>query len=187
MSPQPTKVRTILSAKSGSRICRAAALSARQNRVLWKQQGMKSIKQSALAHSHVLLPTTTRALIPTPSTEKLHDQIQENQLLQLVYRTEVLSCNVLLGQGEQRNKTQNIKLDKGGREGTKDVSVTNESTYNCVSKARESKMPGSSSVRSLKSISLKATRDEIDQIVSVGSISRPIAHHYQSSDFNSLN
>ena len=61
---------------------------------------------------------------------------------------------------------------------TKDVSATNESTYKNVSEARESKMPGGSSVRSLLLRNLKATRDEIDQIVRVGSISRPIAHHY---------
>ena len=67
---------------------------------------------------------------------------------------------------------------EGGREGTKDVSATNETTYNTVSKARESKMPGGSSVRSLLLRNLKATRDEIDQIVRVGSISRPIAYHY---------
>ena len=48
-------------------------------------------------------------------------------------------------------------------------------------------MPGGSSVRLLTSISLKATRDEIDQIVRVGSISCPIAHHYLSFDLNSLN
>ena len=59
---------------------------------------------------------------------------------------------------------------------TKDVSATNESTYKNVSKARESKMPGSSSVRSLNERSLNATRDEIDQIVRVGSMSRPIVH-----------
>ena len=76
---------------------------------------------------------------------------------------------------------------EAGREGTKDVSTTNQSTYNSFNKARESKMPGGSSVRSLNLKSLKATRNEIDQIVSVGSISRPIAHHYyQSFDFNSL-
>ena len=48
-------------------------------------------------------------------------------------------------------------------------------------------MPGGSSVRLLTSISLKATRDEIDQIVRVGLISCPIAHHYLSFDLNSLN
>ena len=84
----------------------------------------------------------------------------------------------MLGQGERKNKTQNIKLEEGGREGTKDASATNESTYNDVSEARESKMPGGSSVKSLLPRPLKATRDEIDQIVRVGSISRPIAHHY---------
>ena len=67
-------------------------------------------------------------------------------------------------------------------EQTKYVSATNETTYNCVSKARESKMPGSSSVRSLPERLLKAARDEIDQIFRVGSISRPVVHHYQSFD-----
>ena len=61
---------------------------------------------------------------------------------------------------------------------TKDASVTNENTYKRVSKVRESKMPVGSSVRSLVLRSLKATRYEIDQIVRVGSISRPIAHHH---------
>ena len=87
----------------------------------------------------------------------------------------------------EETRPKYIKLDEGGREGTKDVSATNQSTYNRVSEARESKMPGGSSVSSLKSRSLKATRDEIDQIVRVGSISRPIAHHYQSFDLSSLN
>ena len=120
------------------------------------------------------------------SWKKLHGQIHENQWLKLINRTEVVSINILLGQGERRNKTQ-IYQARGGREGTKDVSATNESTYKDDSEARESKMPGGSSVRSLLLRDLKATRDEIDQIVSVGSISRPIAHHYyQSFDFNSL-
>ena len=48
-------------------------------------------------------------------------------------------------------------------------------------------MPDGSSVRPFIPISLKATRDEIDQIVRIGSISCPIAHHYLSFDFNSLN
>ena len=48
-------------------------------------------------------------------------------------------------------------------------------------------MPGGSSVRSLLRRSLNSTRDEIDQIARVGSISRPIAHHYLSFDLNSLN
>ena len=61
---------------------------------------------------------------------------------------------------------------------TKGVSATNESTYNFASEARESKMPSGSSFRSLKRRSLKAIRDEIDQIVRVGSISCPTAHHH---------
>ena len=65
-----------------------------------------------------------------------------------------------------------------GREGTEDVSANNESTYKRFSKVRESKIPGGSSVRSLKSRVLKATRDETDQIVRAGSISRRIAYHH---------
>ena len=62
---------------------------------------------------------------------------------------------------------------RGGEEGAKDVSATNKGTYKDVSKARESKIPSGSSGRSFKSRFLKATRDEIDQIVRDGSISRP--------------
>ena len=65
-----------------------------------------------------------------------------------------------------------------GREGPKDVSTTNETTYKNVSKAKESKMPGGSSVSSLSGRSLKATESEIHQIVRVGSISRPVVYHY---------
>ena len=61
---------------------------------------------------------------------------------------------------------------------TKDVSATNESTYKFSNKVRELKIPGNSSVSSLGPRSLKAARDEIDQIVRVGSISCPIAHHH---------
>ena len=67
---------------------------------------------------------------------------------------------------------------RGGRAGTKDVSVNNESTYKTFSKVRESKIPGDSSVRSLRARVLKATKDEIDQIVRVSSISFIIAHHH---------
>ena len=86
-------------------------------------------------------------------------KFKKNQLLELIYRAEA-----------SRWTRPNEKK--------KDVSATNESTYNRISEVRESKMPGGSSVRSLKSRSLKATRDEIDQIVRVGSISCPIAHHH---------
>ena len=96
-------------------------------------------------------------------------KFKKNQLLELIYRAEA-----------SRWARPNEKK--------KDVSATNESTYNRISEVRESKMPGGSSIRLLFWISLKATRDEIDQIVRVGSISCPIAHHYyQSFDFNSLN
>ena len=67
---------------------------------------------------------------------------------------------------------------EGGQAGTKDVSTNNESTYKRFSKVRESTIPGDSSVRSLKARLLKVTKDEIDQIVRVGSISFIIAHHH---------
>ena len=79
------------------------------------------------------------------------------------------------GRGERRNQT---KVLGSRKERPKDVSAINKSTYIRVTEARESKMPGGSSFRSLLLRSLKATRDEIDQIVRVGSISCPIAHHY---------
>ena len=140
---------------------------------------MKSIKYLGLARSHAPSPTTTtRALIPTPSTEKLHGQIkQENQLLKLVYRAEVLFSYILLGQDKRRNKMK-IYQARGRREETKDASVTNQSTYNSFNEARELKMPVGSSVSSLAVISLKATRDGVDQIVRIGSISRPVTHRY---------
>ena len=72
---------------------------------------------------------------------------------------------------ETRSKYQGSRKER-----TKDVSTTNENTHNKVSKARESKMPGGSSARPLLSRLLKATRDEIDRIVRVGSISSPTAH-----------
>ena len=87
----------------------------------------------------------------------------------------------MLGQGEQRKQDQNIRLEEKESKGGNRRCLRNQkkkSTYKKVSKARESKIPGSSSVRSLSSIPLKATRDEIDQIVRAGSTSRPIAHHY---------
>ena len=39
-------------------------------------------------------------------------------------------------------------------------------------------MPGGSSVRSLPVKSLKPTRNKVYQIVRIGSISYPIAHHH---------
>ena len=96
-------------------------------------------------------------------------------MLTLIYRAEALSSYTSLGQGERRNKT---KVSGSRKEETKDVSATNENTYNCISEARESKMPSGSSERSFDPRSLKVTRDEVDQIVRAGSISRPIAHHY---------
>ena len=78
------------------------------------------------------------------------------------------------------------KISGSRREETKNVSATSQSTYKSSSEARESKMPGGSSVRSLSSRSLKATRNEVDQVFRVGSISCPITHHrHQSFDFNS--
>ena len=90
----------------------------------------------------------------------------------------------MLGQGERRNK---IKVPGSRKEGTKDVSATNENTYNKVRKANESKMLGGSSVRPLLSRFLKATRDEIDRTVGISSITSLIAHHCQSFDLSSLN
>ena len=99
-------------------------------------------------------------MIATPSTGKLHGQIkQESQSLKLIHRAEA-SHWVRVG------------------EEIKDISATSESTYKSVSEVRESKMPGGSAVRKLLADSLNATSDKIDQIVRVGSISCPTAHHH---------
>ena len=74
--------------------------------------------------------------------------------------------------------TKKKKISGSRREETKDDSATSQSTYNLVSKARESKMPAGSSVRSLKLRSLKAKRNAIDQMFKVGSISCLVAHHH---------
>ena len=108
-------------------------------------------------------------------------KFKKNQLLKLFFFIEqrldlAISCWAKVIE-ETRPKISSSRME-AGREGTKDVSTTNQSTYKFSSKVRESKMPSGSSVRSLNPRSLKATRDEIDQIVRVGSISHPIAHHY---------
>ena len=79
----------------------------------------------------------------------------------------------MLGQGERRNKT---KVLGSRKERPKDVSAINKSTYIRVTEVRESKMPGGSPNRSLPSKALNTKRDEIDQIVRVGSISCLIAY-----------
>ena len=43
-------------------------------------------------------------------------KFKKNQLLKLIYKTDVLSSYILLGQSERRSKTQNIKLEEGGVE-----------------------------------------------------------------------
>ena len=72
-----------------------------------------------------------------------------------------------------------MQLDRaeGGREQTMPLQPTKD-THKSFSKARESKIPGDSSVRSLELRILEETRDEIHQIIRVGSISRPTAHHH---------
>ena len=64
------------------------------------------------------------------------------------------------------------------RQETKDVSVTSKSTYSFFSEIWELKMPAGSSVSTLPLRSLKATRNEIDQVFRVGSLSCLIAHHH---------
>ena len=66
---------------------------------------------------------------------------------------------------------------RGGREQKMSLQPT-KGTYKSFSEARESKMPDGSTVRSLEERSLKPTTNQVDQIVRVDSISRPIAHHH---------
>ena len=64
---------------------------------------------------------------------------------------------------ETRPKYQARGGREGAREGTEDVSATSKSTYSKVSKARELKIPGGSSVRPLDSRFLTPTRSEIEK------------------------
>ena len=45
-----------------------------------------------------------------PQLESWMAKFRKNQLIKLIYRAEALSSYMLLGQGQRRNKTQNIKL-----------------------------------------------------------------------------
>ena len=83
-----------------------------------------------------------------------------------------------------RAKKKKKKTSDWRRQETKDVSTTSESTYKFANKARESKMPVGSSVRSLPPRPLRAARNEIDQMFKIGSISCPITHYHYSFDFN---
>ena len=97
----------------------------------------------------------------------------------LIHRVEALSSYILLGQGDRRSKIETSgSRREGGRDGIKDASANNDSTYKKFSKVRESKIPDGRSVRALNSRSLKTTRDEIHQVFRVGSISWPIAQYY---------
>ena len=87
---QAAKVRTKMSAKPGSRRCRAVALSGHCLWEIWKQQEMKSIKYSSLTQSHASLPTTTRTSISTLHIRKLHGQI-EQEFAKPIHRAEALS------------------------------------------------------------------------------------------------
>ena len=75
-------------------------------------------------------------------------------------------------------KKKKKRISGSRREETKDVSIASESTYNSVSEARESKMPAGSSVRSLLRRNLKTIRNEINQVIWLGSVSCLIAHHH---------
>ena len=61
---------------------------------------------------------------------------------------------------------------------TEDVSAIRESTYISFSEVRGLKMPGGSPVRLLPRSCLETTRNEIDQVFRVGSISCLIVPHH---------
>ena len=101
-----------MSPKPGSRRCQAAALSGRYQRDLWKYQEIKSIKYSGLTQSHASVPTTTtRVLISTLRTRKLHCRIQRNwprsSIEQRLYRATSRWAKT-------SKEEENIRLKEGG-------------------------------------------------------------------------
>ena len=129
-------------------------------------------KYSGMAQSHASLPTTTRALISTLCTRKLHCQMQQN------WPSSSIEHRLYLVHLAGPRRTKKKKISGSRREETKDVSVTSQSTYKVVSEARGSKVPGGSSVRLPSTINLRATRNETNQIFRAGPISCLIAHHH---------
>ena len=113
-------------------------------------------KYSRLAQSHASLPTTTRALVSTLRTRKLYCPRQKNWPSSFIEQ----KLNLAAPRWARVNEEEEIPGPR--RKETKDVYATSESTYNRVSKVRESKMPGSSSIRSLLRRPLKAVKNEID-------------------------
>ena len=111
-----------------------------------------------MAQSHAPLATTTRNLIPTPSTAKLHGQNRTRKKL-LKMQMNRPEASRWARVNEETTKCQ----ARGAKEGAKNVSATDKSTYNSVSKARESKMPSGSSDRSLNLRNLKPARNEIEK------------------------
>ena len=110
-SSQAAKVRTKLSAKSGSRRCQAAALSGRCRISLWKQQEMKSINYSGLAQSYASLPIATRALIPTLRIRKLHCQRQQTWSSSLMKQRFYLAASCWV---KANKEEESIRLKEGG-------------------------------------------------------------------------
>ena len=138
---------------------------------------MKSIRYSRLAQSHASLPIVTRALSSTLCTRKLYCQTQQNLPSSSIEQRLYLAASRWAKAKKKKKKKKKKKISGSKRKETKDVSATSQSTYNNVSEARESKMPGGSSVRSLMKKILKATRNEVDQVIWAGSISCLIVHH----------
>ena len=73
---------------------------------------MKLIGYSGLAQSHASLPTTTRALISTLCTRKLHCQMQQNRPSSSIEQRLYLAAPRWAKANEEEEK--NIRL-KGGR------------------------------------------------------------------------
>ena len=109
-------------------------------------------------------------------TRKLYGQKLKGEKAKFIHRAEPLSSCISLGLGDWRRQETKIYIY---------VSITSESTYNPVSKVRESKTPAGSPASSLKLRFLKAARSEIEQIFRAGSISCLIVCHDWSFDFNS--
>ena len=115
--------------------------------------------------------TTTRTWISTLRTRKLRCQMQLNWPNSSAEQRLYLAAP----RWARMRKEENARLKEGGN---KNASTTSDSTYNPLSEASESNMPGGSSVRPLSKRILKPTRNETDQVFRAGSISCLIAYHH---------
>ena len=114
MSPQPAKVRTIMSANPGSRRCQPAAKSGHYHRILWRQQEMKSTSIQGWLNLMPYCPPWPLELWFQPSfTRKLHCQMQQNWPSSSMEQRLYLAPSCWAKAGEEEEE-ENIRLKKEG-------------------------------------------------------------------------